>query len=79
MNGGPIKEATPWNKSRIPNAFVNFSSPSRSTRITDIKLTYAPVIQGQDIGKEKGKKKKDKDSIRDTRQEKRIKAKRRRK
>lgn len=31
-SGLPKMPAIPWNKSRRPNAFVNFSKPSNSTR-----------------------------------------------
>lgn len=37
--GGPKRQDTPSKTNRIPNAFVNLSSPKRSTRITDVKLT----------------------------------------
>jgi hypothetical protein len=37
--GGPIKDATPWNSRRIPKAFVSFSIPNKSTKITEVRLT----------------------------------------
>lgn len=37
--GGPINDAMPWNNSSSPKAFVNFSSPSKSTKITDVRPT----------------------------------------
>jgi len=37
--------ATPWKRSRRPNAFVNFSNPSKSTKITDVRLTYTPIVE----------------------------------
>lgn len=42
--GGPTSEAIPWNINRIPKAFVNLSKPSRSTKITDVSPTYAPIV-----------------------------------
>lgn len=47
--GGPISEATPWNNSNKPNALVNFSRPSKSTRITDVNPTYAPIVKPNTI------------------------------
>lgn len=38
-----MKLAMPWNNSSKPNAFVSLSSPSKSTRITDVSPTYAPI------------------------------------
>ncbi len=35
--------AMPWNNKSRPNAFVSFSNPSRSTRMTDVKLTQTPT------------------------------------
>jgi hypothetical protein len=35
--GEPIKAANPLNKINNPKAFVNFSRPSRSTRIIEVK------------------------------------------
>jgi hypothetical protein len=43
--GGPTSEAMPWNINRIPKAFVNLSRPRRSTRITDVRPTYAPIVE----------------------------------
>lgn len=37
--GGPIKVAVPWNTNNIPKAFVSFSSPSKSTRSTEVNET----------------------------------------
>ena len=34
--GGPIAVATPWNTSNIPNAFVNFSKPNKSTNKIEV-------------------------------------------
>jgi hypothetical protein len=42
--GGPRKDAIPWKSSSNPNAFVRRSSPSRSTRITEVNPTYAPMV-----------------------------------
>lgn len=47
--GGPTSEATPWNINSIPKAFVNLSRPSKSTRITDVKPTYAPIVDPKTI------------------------------
>ena len=46
-NGGPTNEAAPRNKHNRPNALVNFSKPSISTRITEVKHTYAAKEQQQ--------------------------------
>lgn len=46
-NGGPITAATPWNKSNKPKAFVNFSSPNRSTTIivrSDAKQAVRSIL-----------------------------------
>lgn len=43
-NGGPIKEANPWKSRRSPKAFVSLSKPKRSTKITDVSPTYAPIV-----------------------------------
>lgn len=37
--GGPRKDAMPWNNSSKPKAFVNLSSPSKSTRMTEVNPT----------------------------------------
>jgi hypothetical protein len=42
--GGPRKEAIPWKSNSNPNAFVRRSRPSRSTRITEVNPTYAPMV-----------------------------------
>lgn len=34
--GGPINEAMPWKRSSSPKAFVRFSNPNKSTRMTDV-------------------------------------------
>jgi len=47
--GGPTSEAMPWNINKIPKAFVNLSRPSRSTRITDVRPTYAPIVDPKTI------------------------------
>lgn len=47
--GGPMSEAMPWNNNRIPKAFVNLSSPNRSTRITEVRPTYAPIVEPKTI------------------------------
>lgn len=39
MIGGPMNDAIPWKSKRIPKAFVNFSIPNKSTKITEVKLT----------------------------------------
>lgn len=44
-NGGPIRDAIPWNSSNSPKALVNLSRPSKSTKITDVKPTYAPIVK----------------------------------
>lgn len=38
-SGGPINDARPWNNKSRPNAFVSFSNPSRSTKMTEVKPT----------------------------------------
>lgn len=43
--GGPTNDAIPWKSNNSPNAFVNFSSPNKSTRITDVNPTYAPMVK----------------------------------
>lgn len=42
--GGPTREAIPWKRSSKPKALVSLSRPSKSTRITDVKPTYAPIV-----------------------------------
>lgn len=42
--GGPTSDAIPWNRSNKPKALVSLSKPSKSTRITDVKPTYAPIV-----------------------------------
>ena len=42
---GPMKVAKPWNKSRMPNALVNLSKPSRSTRRTEVRQTYEEIVR----------------------------------
>lgn len=37
--GGPVNEAIPWKSKSMPKAFVNFSSPNKSTKITDVNPT----------------------------------------
>lgn len=44
-SGGPIREAIPWKRSKTPNALVNLSRPKRSTKITDVRPTYAPIVK----------------------------------
>lgn len=34
--GGPMKDAIPWKSRRSPKAFVKFSKPNKSTRMTDV-------------------------------------------
>lgn len=43
--GGPISDAIPWNSNRRPKAFVSFSRPNKSTRTTDVRPTYAPIVK----------------------------------
>lgn len=42
--GGPTNEAMPWKSKSRPKAFVSFSSPRRSTRMTEVRPTYAPIV-----------------------------------
>jgi hypothetical protein len=35
--GAPMQAAIPWKRSKSPKAFVNFSRPSKSTRIMDLR------------------------------------------
>lgn len=42
--GGPAKDATPWNSRSRPKALVSLSRPSKSTKITEVKPTYAPIV-----------------------------------
>lgn len=37
--------AMPWNSNSKPNAFVSFSNPSKSTKITEVSPTYAPIVK----------------------------------
>lgn len=43
-NGGPTNDAMPWKSKSKPKAFVSFSSPRRSTSITEVRPTYAPIV-----------------------------------
>lgn len=47
--GGPMSEAMPWNNNKIPKAFVSLSSPNRSTKITEVRPTYAPIVEPKTI------------------------------
>lgn len=40
--GGPIRQAMPSKSNSSPKAFVSLSSPKRSTKMTDVRLTQAP-------------------------------------
>lgn len=42
--GGPMKLEIPWNNNNKPKASVSLSKPIKSTSITEVKPTYAPVI-----------------------------------
>lgn len=44
-SGGPIRDAIPWKSNSNPNALVSFSSPSKSTRMTDVRPTQAPIVK----------------------------------
>ena len=44
MNGGPITEAIPWKSIRSPKALVKLSSPSKSTKTTEVSPTYNEFI-----------------------------------
>lgn len=35
--GGPINDAIPWKRRRRPKAFVKFSNPNKSTKITEVR------------------------------------------
>lgn len=41
--GEPMTEATPWNSSSSPNAFVSFSTPNISTAIIDRRAAKQAV------------------------------------
>lgn len=43
--GGPTNDAMPWNSNKMPNAFVRLSKPSKSTKMTDVRPTYAPIVK----------------------------------
>lgn len=43
--GGPIKDAIPWNISNKPKAFVRFSNPNKSTKITDVSPRNKIIVQ----------------------------------
>lgn len=41
--GGPKNEAMPWNNRSKPKAFVSLPRPNRSTKMTEVRPTYAPM------------------------------------
>lgn len=45
--GGPKNEAMPWNNNTSPKAFVNLLRPNRSTRMTEVRPTQAPIVNPQ--------------------------------
>jgi len=44
MTGGPITDAMPWKSNKRPKALVSLSKPSKSTRTTEVRPTYAPEV-----------------------------------
>lgn len=43
--GGPIRDAKPWKSNKSPKAFVRQFKPNKSTRITEVRPTYAPAVK----------------------------------
>lgn len=43
--GGPRRDAKPWKSNNSPKAFVRQFKPNKSTRITEVRPTYAPAVK----------------------------------
>lgn len=44
-SGGPTKEAIPWNIRSRPKAFVKFSKPNKSTKMTEVNPENQRLIK----------------------------------